>query len=132
MRAIRTRLIRTKKDVAGAWVLAVLLVGSLVLALAGFRLGVMGLLYIVSFVAGFSLAIFLTRPGGYRKLRAVSLVVVMFAGWWACGVVGLSADIRWLYDLTDIETLPGVSAFGFVMISFGRLFGMRAWDWEER
>ena len=86
MKTIRARLIRTKADVVGAWVLAALLICFFIFALAGYKLGFMGLLYLTSLSAGWSLAFFLTRPQRYRKLRAASLVILTFVGWLACGV----------------------------------------------
>ena len=135
LRAIKTKLIRTRADKVGAIVVVVLIVVLFGLTLAGVRLGLLGLLYLACLWAGLSFAYLLLtryRPGGgYKKLGAASLVILTLAGWRACGIVGSSAGIQWLAETSDIRTLPGLSAFGFAFgimtVAFSWLFRIGAW-----
>ena len=116
---------------ANAILLAVLVLASVVLALAGFEVGLFVLLMVAGMALGTTLVYFATNSHRTRKpvaLLVLSGVLALFL----VSIVGLASGVEWLAFAPSISELPSGPLFfglviGVVQVAFGRLMGRGAW-----
>ncbi len=123
---------RLTSNKANAILLAVLVLASVVLALAaGFEVGLFVLLMVAGMALGTTLVYFATNSHRTRKpvaLLVLSGVLALFL----VSIVGLASGVEWLAFAPSISELPSGPFFfglliGVVQVAFGRLVGRGAW-----
>ncbi|MDP9439876.1 MAG: hypothetical protein M3P49_14235 [Actinomycetota bacterium] len=116
---------------ANAILLAVLVLASVVLALAGFEVGLFVLLMVAGGALGTTLVYFATRSHRTRKpvaLLVLSGVLALFL----VSIFGLASGREWLAIAPSIHELPSGPLFfgliiGVMQTALGRLVGRGAW-----
>ena len=123
-------LVRTRADAVMLAFLALLLLGSAVLALLGYAVGLWMLAFLAGFSAGFAGAYFLTKPRRYRAWVAVALGMCVLLPFFV-SVFGLVRGVEWMVFDLGFDSAGGGLWFGaissVVQIVFGRLTGLGSW-----
>lgn len=123
-------LVRTRADAVGLAFFALLLLGSAVLALLGYAVGLRLLAFLVGFSAGFAGAYLLTKPRRYRAWVAVALGVCVLLPFFV-SVFGLARGVEWMVLDLGVDSAGGGLWFGVILgvvhVVFGRLSGHGFW-----
>ena len=124
---------KSKADVAGLALLGLLVLGSLVVALLGYDVGLWMFVFLVGSLVGWVVSYFLTKPRRYRGWVAVALGVGVLLPF-LVSVFGLARGIEWLVLDLGFDSIGGAFWFGLnagiIQVVFGRFSGggLRAED----
>ena len=123
-------LVRSRADAAGLALLALLALGSAVLALLGYAVGLWMLALLVGFLVAWVAAYLLTKPRPYRAWVAVSLGVAALLPFFV-SVFGLARGVEWMILDFGSDSVGGALWFGVtlavIQVVFGRLSGRGFW-----
>ena len=117
---------------ANAVLLALLVLASLALALAGFEVGLFVLLMLAGMALGTALVYFATKPRRARKPVALLALFGILALFFV-SIAGLAFGAEWLAFVPSVSDLPSGPFFfglivGVVQVAFGRLMGRGPWS----